>query len=344
VVLLTQISYRTFLLRLRKIAKLALASYGLVQIEPKFVNYGGNGLYQIDVPANKSIPQGTYALRLHQPDYMRREYINSEMDWLSALNQEGIIVPKPVRNMDGNWLVVIDSGYDAPQPRTCTMVRWTRGRLMRKSIRSKHFYSLGKAIAKIHNQARSWKLPKGFVRPHWDWEGLYGDGFDYGFSAIRARETIPKKHQSAFNDTLERIREAEVTMGKSRKSYGLIHADLAFGDNVAIQNGEAIPFDFDDCGYGYWLFDLGVVMAHYVLDTNSKSGMMQDALAKGYEEESTLEQVDWEYLSLFTAARFAQLMFFYQGQVVRNPQCQAEAESEINENAKHLKRILKVMK
>jgi Ser/Thr protein kinase RdoA (MazF antagonist) len=330
-----------FLLRLREIAKLALENYRLEQIHPKFVNYSGNGLYKIIVPPKSSIPPGKYALRIHQPNYMKPEFIISEMDWLSALNAEGISVPKPIRNKEGNWLSVVDGGYDVPTKRNCTLISWTEGRLLRQSICPKHFYSLGKVIGRIHSQSRSWKPPKGFARPHWDWEGLFGDGFDYGVPAKEAREAIPKKHQEAFKEVTGQVREVEEVLGKTRESYGLIHADLAFGDNIAIQAGEAVPFDFDDCGFGFWIYDLGVTLAHFIFDTDSTSSMMRDAIVKGYEETSLQKNAGLEYLDLFIAARFAQLMFFFQGASIRYPQSKNEGLREVNSNAKYLKLMLK---
>jgi len=303
----TQVTYRGFLLRLRKLAKIALESYGLESKSLKFITNSGNGLYQVSVQENDSSPNyiepGRYTLRLHQHGYMKPEYIASEMEWLSALSKEGISVPKPIRNLNGDWLSVADGNYDVP--------------------------------------AKRWKKPKGFARPHWDWEGLFGEGFDYGFSASEARKAIPKEHQSAFNDVLDQVTDFSKSHGKGKKVYGLIHADLGVMDNASYFEGEIHPFDFDDCGFGYWIFDLGVVLAHYMLDSNVKINTMRNALIAGYEESSMLALDTLEYLDLFIKARLAQLMFFYQGHAVRDPVHLEQALGEINSCAKVLKHILK---
>ncbi|MGY5857824.1 MAG: phosphotransferase [Candidatus Thorarchaeota archaeon] len=334
-------SYRAFLLRVRKLADIALREYGLEGTKLKFIAYTGNGLYQVDVPAGNRIAPGRYTLRLHQPDYMKPKFIVSEMEWLSALHQEGLPVPMPVRNLDGDWLTIADGGYDVPQKRNCTFIGWIEGRVQIKNIRPQHFRALGSVIGRMHEQSKRWKRPKGFARPHWDWEGLYGDGFSYGAPAVDARNAIPKTHQAAFNDALNRVREASEQMGKGKKVYGLIHADLGFGDNIAFQGGEARPFDFDDCGFGYWVFDFGVALSQYMMDSNDTSDVMRDALLKGYEETATLEGIGIEYLDLFVAARIAQLMFFYQASGLAHPEHMEEGKKEVNNHAKFLKRILK---
>lgn len=333
------IAYRAFLLRLRKLAEIALREYGLEDTKLRFINYSGNGLYQVTVPPAKPVHPGKYTLRLHQPDYMKPNFISSEMEWLSALHQEGIKVPMPVRNLDGEWLTISDGGYEVPQERNCTLIGWTEGRLLNKNIRPKHFRALGRVMGRMHVQSRGWRPPKGFARPHWDWDGLFGDGFSYGTPAKDAREAIPKAHQDIFNDVLNRVKEASEHLGKSKSVYGLIHADLGVTDNVTFQAGEARPFDFDDCGFGYWVFDFGVVLGHYFIDTNDESKTMQDALISGYEESIDIGNIGIEYLDLFKAARIAQLMFFYQASGLAHPEHLEEAKREVQNHARFLKYV-----
>ncbi len=334
--------YRAFLIRLRSLAKKALGEYGLGKADLKFKSYSGNGLYQVTIgPSNKpesKFSPGKYALRLHQPGYMPPEYISSEMDWLFALREAEIDVPMPFRNLNGEWLTVVDGGYDVPSQRNCTLLSWVEGRELGKSIKPKHYESLGRVIGKMHEQSMQWKKPKGFKRPHWDWEGLFGDGFDYGFSAKEARAAIPKKHQEAFNSTLKLVEEVSGQLGKGRETYGLIHADLG---NTVFHAGKARPFDFDDCGFGYWVFDLGVVLADNMGDYALTSPKMRTALIEGYKETSIQPESNVDYLDTFIAARFAQLMFFYQGMALRYPQHADESAVEINRSAKYLKSILK---
>ncbi len=326
---------------MRRLTERALSKYGLEQARIRFIAYTGNGLYQVTVPSGCSIAPGKYALRLHQPDYMKPKFIMSEMEWLSALHQQRIAVPMPVRNQDGEWLTQADGGYDIPQKRNCTLIGWTEGSVKIKNIRPHHFSALGRVIGKLHEQSKKWKRPRGFARPHWDWGGLYGNGFSYGTPAAATRSSIPKKHQVAFNDVLHRVHEASVQMGKGKNVYGLIHADLGLGDNVAFLRGDAQPFDFDDCGFGYWVFDFGVPLSQYMMDTNDTTGIMREALLEGYEETATLEEVGIEYLDLFLAARIAQFMFFYQASGMAHPDHMEEAKREVDAHGKYLKHLLK---
>ncbi len=212
-----QLSYHAFILRIRKLALKALKEYGLEGANLKFINYSGNGLYQITITESMSdisLYPGRYALRLHQPDYMKPEYITSELEWLAALTEAGIDVPRPFRNLDGEWITSIEGEHSVPGKRNCTLISWTEGRILNKRFLPKHFRSLGRVTGRMHEQSMTWKKPKGFKRPHWDWEGLFGDGFDYGVPGQDARNAIPENHKATFNEVLKRVREASEQMGK----------------------------------------------------------------------------------------------------------------------------------
>lgn len=340
-------TYRAFLLRLRKLAKQALEAYGFEDAKLKFAYYSGNGLYQVIIPETSEpdspfVP-GRYALRLHQPGYMRPEHIVSELEWLAALRAEGLEVPEPIRNTEGKWMTTVESEYRVPAARNCTLLRWVKGRLLKKRAQPWHYRAIGRVTGRLHAQSLRWTPPQGFTRRHWDWEGLFGDGAEYGVPAKEVHEAIPPIHSEAFATVLQRVQEACDQLGKNRKVYGLIHADLGVDANVLFHAGRARPIDFDDSGYGHWIFDLGVALAHYLSDYKDATPTMRNALLEGYEETKPATDVDYEYLDLFIAARWAQLMYFFQGCALKFPQSHDEAMEQVNSSAKDLKHHLKII-
>jgi len=260
-----------------------------------------------------------------------------------SLREAGINVPEPFRNLEGKWLTSVESDYEVPAPRNCTILRWVEGRTLNKSIRPHHFVFLGRVIGRMQEQSRDWKKPKGFSRRHWDWEGLFGESAEYGFSAKEAYAAIPKIYQDAFNETLQRVQEASEQLGKGKNVYGLIHADLGIDGNVVFNAGEACPIDFDDSGFGYWMFDLGVVLAHYISDSGGTIPTMRAALIEGYLETCSLQEENLDYLDIFIAARLAQLMYFYQGMGLIHPQHMDESKREVKMYGTVLKRMIKKM-
>ncbi len=339
-----QITYRRFLLRLRKLAERALVEYGIEGAKLKFHSIEGNGIYRVVITPSTRTPEhiipGRYNLRLHQPGYMNPNFIPSELEWLSALHDEGIPAPKPDRNVNGEWLTFVESEYERPCSRNCSLIDWIDGRLP-KNPGPHHMKAVGQVIGRMHAQSIDWKKPRNFSRPHWDWEGLYGEGFDYGFVQKEARESIPKAYRQIFAEAIERVREVMEQLGTGKNVYGLIHADLGVDGNILFHRNEARPIDFDDCGFGYWLFDLGVALAHYFVDVEKPNPKMREVLLEGYEETTPLSDINLEYLDLFIIARLAQLMYFYHGMGMLHPQHRERANEEIKNYGGEMKKILK---
>ncbi|UCE11684.1 MAG: phosphotransferase [Candidatus Thorarchaeota archaeon] len=342
-----QVTRLQFLRRLRKLAKSALYAYGFQDAKLKFINYSGNGLYRVDIPtslkSDEPFVPGRYTLRLHQPGYMSFEHITSELEWLSALSSEGIEVPQPIRNLDGHWVTATEEENASLRPRNCTLLRWINGRNITKGITPIHFKAIGRTLAAMHKQAQTWKPPRRFTRRHWDWEGLYGDGAGFDPPAQKVRETIPKQHQPDFVRIIERIQDLIDEIGKGRKVYGLIHADIALDANVLFHKGRARPIDFDDSGYGYWAFDIAVPLAHYISDFKDTSPRMKKALLEGYEEIQAFPESQLEYIELFIAARYAQEMVWAQAGALHYPGSADQSNEWLNRAATDLKRHLKTL-
>ena len=57
-----------------------------------------------------------------------------------------------------------------------------------------------------------------------------------------------------------RVRRRLAALPQTPATFGMIHADLHLG-NCLFRNRVAIPIDFDDCGFGWFAYDLAVVLA-----------------------------------------------------------------------------------
>jgi Ser/Thr protein kinase RdoA (MazF antagonist) len=82
--------------------------------------------------------------------------------------------------------------------------------------------------------------------------------------------------------------------------FGLIHGDLGLDANVLFWHGEAHAIDFDDCGFGYWVYDLAISPKHCRED--APYPQFRDALLEGYAELRSLPQGQLKHLELFMAA------------------------------------------
>jgi len=106
---LSVLTRRSRLFRMRKLAEVALHTYGLNDAHLSFIQYGENVIYRVDTsdiftPSSETNPYipNRYVLRIHAMG--DAEAIASELTWLAALNKEaGLSVPAPVPT-PGSWL------------------------------------------------------------------------------------------------------------------------------------------------------------------------------------------------------------------------------------------------
>jgi Ser/Thr protein kinase RdoA (MazF antagonist) len=241
--------------RLRELANNALNVYGLENANLRFIQYGENAIYRVDIPGfvaathndGPFIPN-RYVLRLHAMG--DAEAIASELTWLSALDQEaGLPVPAPVKTQDGKLLTtIITPGM--PRGRVVSLMRWLDGQRYRKGLRPKHLNAMGQVVARLHTFSASWQPPAGFTRPHWNWDSqLGGSMFRHPMDEIV--DSIPSKFLQPFQFISREAKQVMESIGKGPDAYGMIHADL-YPENVLFKAGKAFPIDFEDCGYGHF--------------------------------------------------------------------------------------------
>jgi Ser/Thr protein kinase RdoA (MazF antagonist) len=250
---------------------------------------------------------GPHALRLHRPGYHSDAALRSELDWMAMLAENGMQVPTPVLTRDGQFLAALagDPG------RRASLLSWLPGRPMGETrrplafegpARPALFRALGRQMARMHQLSDGWTLPAGFQRPLWDAEGLVGEAPFWGpFWTIDA----PARDIARFVQVREQAQQALKHYQAEGADFGLIHADLV-RENVLVDDPDPrhsrLRFiDFDDCGFGFRMFDLATTILKN-LDEPDADGLEQ-ALLDGYCEIRPLSQADLAMLPLFLVLR-----------------------------------------
>jgi len=302
-----ELTYLGRVRRMRQLARVALAAYGVAEARVKFVVQAGNSLFRVytpDLPAAETAEElfepGQYLLRIHQPGYQAPEAIELELAWLAAMRREADLpVPEPIPTLDGRLLVSI-SLPGVPGPRLCSLLRWIRGRSVEHRVRPHHFRVQGRLMARLHNFAAQWLPPPGLTKRRFDWHGLFQNDVGSGLPNSEAWALLPPLHNKSFAVVAQRVREVMDAWGQGRDVYGLIHGDLGVDANLLFWHGRPRAIDFDDSGFGYWVFDLAVGLEHCWQEATFPR--YRDALLDGYAEFRSLPQEQSEHLELFIAA------------------------------------------
>ena len=313
--------------RMRRLAVRALDAYPLVDRELRFIADEDNTTFRVDARA----PEGRdrFLLRVHRPARHGRNVdpaaaIGSELAWLSALRAgTDLLVPVPLRTVDGKLTTVVASP-DVPEPRVCSVLRWMDGRVYSGAPRPVHLRRLGSAMARLHNHAAQWQVPPGFVRIRWDWKTFFGDTMVYGgISAADVWDLLPGDLRRRFDRVASGMRRVMTHLGEGADSFGLIHADLHLG-NALFWCEEVRVIDFDDCGFGYWLYDIAVAL--WELRYRNDYEDFRSALIDGYTRHRPLPPSGLAHLDDFIAAREVAIGLWFTGTAQVSPVFRAELD------------------
>ena len=72
--------------------------------------------------------------------------------------------------------------------------------------------------------------------------------------------------------------------------------------------GKAYPIDFEDCGYGYWMWDIAVALCTWAWNDGWEK--MRDAFYEGYAAIRRLPDEQWGMLDLFIATQYATMLIW----------------------------------
>jgi len=324
--------------RLRKLAEVALDEYGMTGANLTFQHYGGNVIFRVEMPGLGSskdecgyyIPN-RYNLRILTMN--NPQFTLSEMTWLAALRHEaGLPVPEPVPTLDGKLLTTVTMP-GVPQGKVISLMRWVDGRqLPEKRLNVPHVRAWGQLVGRLHRFASNWIPPNDFKRFHWDWEGLLGNGV-LQTSVDELIASMPIELQEPFKQVSQQTKDVMGKLGKGPDAYGMIHTDM-FIENLLFKAGEPRVIDFEDCGFGYWMFDIGVALAQFRWLENWSQ--IRDAFLEGYTELYPLPVVQLEQLNLFMAAQHATMVLWASAFIKADPALTAEYEVWRDGDAKKL--------
>ncbi len=242
-----ELTFQGHLRRLRPMAEEAVRRWPLAEPRVRRLHYGENATYEV-----RDRNGGRRVLRIARPGYQSPEAIRSELWWVAQLREAGLDVPEPERGRDGEWVQTV-SVPGVPEARKCVLLRWMSGRFLDAGLRPIHLERLGRVIARVHEVGLALDLPADFSRQPWDPRGLLGPGAHWGDTKDCVHLGEGDREWAARESA--RVRALLESYGTGADRFGLIHADLHYG-NILFHQGRPRLIDFDDCGLGFFAHDL----------------------------------------------------------------------------------------
>jgi Ser/Thr protein kinase RdoA (MazF antagonist) len=193
-------------------------------------------------------------------------------------------------------------------------------------------------MARLHDHASSWTAPTGLTKRRYNWNGLFHDDDGTGLPARDVWPLLPKSCFEPFSIVAKKVRQIMAAWGEGPEFFGLIHADLGVDANVLFRHGEARAIDFDDSGFGYWVYDLAVSLEHCWEEHAFPK--FRDALLNGYAEIRSLPEEQLNNLELFMMAFHVYWSLWAAAIVHLHPEHEQSLRSRMNRAARIVKRYV----
>ncbi len=212
-------------------------------------------------------------------------------------------IPLPTRRGDDYATVPVPA---LKQQRQAGMTRWIEGELLSNvlersedpSVHERCFEQLGAIEAAMHDQASGWRPPPGFTRHAVDRDGLMGDAPFWG--PFWDHPVFSPTERALVIATRDRIRLAMDRMSRAPDVYGMIHADL-HADNLLAGGDRLTVIDFDDCGFGWHVYDMAVALWHQ--QRSPRFAAIQAAFVRGYRSRRALSDETVAQIPMFLLVR-----------------------------------------
>jgi Ser/Thr protein kinase RdoA (MazF antagonist) len=304
---------------LKLVQRLANESLGLWDLPPgaeaTLINVSENNTYLVTAPGGfRSI------LRIHRENYHSRRAIECELAWSAALQSAGeVSTPGTYVGRDGE---VIQSNTipGLPNPRYMVMFHFVEGFAPDPDHDLvQPFRELGAIAARTHLHSMRWTRPEPFERLTWDLDTVFGESPTWG--NWRDGPNMTPEIQSVLEDAEQLVQDRLTAFGKGADRYGLMHADMRLA-NLLIDGSVTRLIDFDDCGFGWFLYDFATGISF--MEDHPQVSALKASWIEGYRTVRPLSQAEVDEIDTFVMLRRMALLAWI-GSHIDAPEPQALA-------------------
>lgn len=280
-----------------------LAAYDLKAASVRLVARLDCDVYRI-TPACAAGSDGDYSLRIYPESKSDIAPIEAEVAWLAALADDGVHVPRPVRDRQGK---VIQQWRSAPNatPRHAVLLCWMRGRMFDRGLTPARLRGVGGMTAHLHRVATQLTRGGAMATPR----HAYESDLSQWARAPTARPGFLSEAQRALaREAAARLAVELAALPRDADSFGFVHGDLHLW-NILFWRGQAGAIDFSDCGWGHRALDLASTLQYLKFplannhDHRPQYEHLRAALLEGYASVQALPAGVEHQIDLYLIAR-----------------------------------------
>ncbi|AZU62219.1 phosphotransferase enzyme family protein [Neobacillus mesonae] len=283
------------------IANLAVRNFPfLSQAEVSLLNYSENATFLV-----RNMTGAKYVLRISRPYYHTKAELESELAWIQSISDHTLIkTALPFIGSNREFVQVVEFENIIYN---CTLFTYLEGQAPDEDQEDQLiqlFEVLGELTARLHihsmdNHTRFQRLQ----RMDWNYDSILG--IDPKWGRWQDGLVMTTERIQLFERAAEKIWNRLERFGKSPSRYGLIHSDLRSA-NLLVHNDQLQVIDFDDCGFGWYLFDLAASLS-FIEDKPYVPKLIASWLT-GYRKVRELSQEEELEIPTFIMMRRLQLI------------------------------------
>ena len=227
-----------------------------------------------------------YILRIYRNDWRSPEEIYFELEFLAYLGDRNAQVAYPVRTTGGELWFRIESPEGE---RTAALFHYAEGRAPGDAMTADECILLGRSVSNVHRIADSFTTHR--TRRELDARFLLDESIEAikPFVDINARSYLEELHK--------RLRRAWPGIPKAAGVFGLCTGDVNARNFHIDGNRHITLFDFDQCGYGFRVFEIGKFCSS--LHSHKLKQVLVDAFLEGYQQGRQLSRMEYEAIPYF---------------------------------------------
>lgn len=244
-------------------------------------------------------PETSIILRVSDYSEDKESHIDFELNWLNYLSKSMLQVARPVLSKNKNLYEIINS--DNKSYILCAFKK-ASGKLVETNNSNEWndnlFKNLGEIMGKIHSLTKEYLDATDIVKQY-EWNNDIFFQPEYNFTDDEQVEEI---WQNIINEISK--------LPKTKATYGIIHNDL-HQLNFFVDGEHITVFDYDDCLYSWYAFDIMLTTYQMVStiphkqqkERNEFSQKFILSFLEGYTKYNNLEEQWVDYFDLFLKYR-----------------------------------------
>ncbi len=249
----------------KELGEFAKEKYGLNKnYDCKLFRTGMNHTYFLSDSETK------YVLRVYSHNWRTKSQINEELELLKLLSENNLSVSFPIKDKNGQFIQEINASEGIRYIVLFSFAKGEKVRFMDNETCSK----IGSLMAKIHNVT----LNKNIDRVSYNKKSLIEKPYEY-LQNYFSENLLEMKFIKEFGENFQNSDFDNI-------QNGVVHMDIWY-DNMAItKENEITIFDFDFCGNGWCILDIGYFCKQLFLIESDKSQyeLKVQSFLKGYHK------------------------------------------------------------